>query len=318
MVADVGLWLRDTIKCSSASEPPSIGNGRRPVNITRLFCSALRRIRAASWAWHAFYECLEMRSSWEKLRAEKYFAATELSVLILEEAYGAVTSTEHRYLHRHAAITCYLDGVTDSGDLGWAVRYGMAVFGLGELPAFLDGHGGAFRSAAESDLHRLRLMCNGKEKGAMMASLLDAAGVERGRGELRTFEEKMRYKVESNLACIRPFLEGLDDVLVPLSVVYTVMDDAMDVLEDTESGQSCYMTSAEEIKLSGNVARHAMRELNARAGGDWAALAKTAVACAVGGADAQLKTRNAAQGAPVNVPLAFVVQATVIIFCLVS
>jgi hypothetical protein len=234
---------------------------------------AIRRVRADRWVWGAMYEPLSMRRLWDEPRAEKYYFATSLSVMLLERAYGeGLSDVPMRHLHRHTILTCYLDSVVDAGSLEWARGFGRAVFGLlPSPPPFSESQGQDFRKAIQEDFPRLRILAESPHKFRMMQRLLEAAAAE-GMREGVSFESVFRYRVESNLVCIRTFIPSLRAVMEPLAAIYSFFDDAMDVQQDLAIGQPTYMTCDADIARAEGVARSALVRLNERAREDWSAL----------------------------------------------
>nr|WRJ69806.1 hypothetical protein TetV2_00357 [Oceanusvirus sp.] len=266
-------------------------NGREIVDAWELAGEAFLRVRSDGWIWGALYEPLAMRALWSEPRAEKYYFATSLSVMLLERAYGGgLSDVPMRHLHRHTILTCYLDAVVDAGSLDWARGFGMAVFGLIPAPPpFSEEHSAAFREAIRQDFPRLRLMAESPQKFRIMNSLLEAASAERMRAGDDSFDAVFRYRVKSNLVCIRTFIPRLRHVMEPLAAVYSFFDDAMDVQQDLAIGQPTYMRDDASIERAEGIARSAISRLNDGALGDWSALGDVFVALSGDTARAQLR-----------------------------
>ncbi|AUF82312.1 hypothetical protein TetV_220 [Tetraselmis virus 1] len=254
-------------------------NGHEPVSLRRLFKESFSCLVEERWIWDLYYRPLRMREFWDESRAEKYFYATTFSVFILKYSYGSdISTTSTRHLHRHTVLTCYLDSIVDMGWLSWAKQFGMAVFGLiPDIPPFDPNQPVGFRSSIEEDFPRLRLLAEGPHKMEIMKSLLEAAAVEKTRDSATSFQDIARYRMESNLVCIRPFIPAMGDLLQPLAMMYSFFDDAMDVIEDVDAGQPSYLTNNEDIRRGGNIARAAMSELNSLSKVDWSWLAQAAI-----------------------------------------
>jgi len=297
-------WLREAEREQLESGPCSsvAPNARPQVCPYSVARGCARRFASEWWAYATLYAPLRL---WKRhpLRAEKYFWATVSSVEMVETAFGgAVPQTRH--LHRHAVLTCYLDALVDkSGELGWPLGFGLAVFGLAPAPPpFLEAHDGALREALVHDYPRLRLAAAGEHRGLIVGSLLEAAAVESRKREVPLRE----HKLLSNLVCIRPFLVSgalVDPSLMePLAMVYTFFDDALDVLEDLEEGGASHLGTEEGVASGASLARRAVSELNARALGDWSVVGEAAVGLATAAAREQIRRpesyRRAESAAP--------------------
>ena len=269
-------WLRGAAPAGGVGS-----NGRPGLAAADAFLACLRRGASEAWAHATLYAPLELLRA-HPLRAEKYFWATVCSIELLERLCGAPAAAS-RHLHRHSALTCYLDALVDAHvPLEWAVAFGRAVFGLGPRPAHHGECDAATRRCLDRDWPLLRLMVAGEAGRVIVPSLLEAAAVERDRAALCPLE----YKLLSNLVCVRPFLRGAvgDGLMEPLAMVYTFFDDSFDVAED---GPGSHMATEAGIRRAEGLARAALTELNGAFREDCSAAAEALVR--VAGAAARLQ-----------------------------
>lgn len=275
-------WLR------IAKESKTIeSNGKSPISWGGVARSCLVGSAVDRWAYNVMYEPLKLMKRFP-LRTEKYYWATVSSVQMIQHAFGKTVSCT-RHLHRHAILTCYLDGIVDTHhSLAWPLQFGLAIFGMrSSLPDFLDEHDETFRAEILHDYPRLKLAAQGEHKDLIVSSLLEAAAIEASKNQVPHLE----HKLLSNLVCIRPFLisSGLvdSDLMEPLAMIYTFFDDALDVLED---GPGTHMFTEQGVERATGLVRTAVREINLQAtGGDWKDLADSAIAFARSAALAQIR-----------------------------
>lgn len=246
-------WLRQATGIREVER-----NGRPSANFLEVILSIKNRASENRWLWDTVYEPLSLLTRWPT-RAAKYFIGAEITKELMVRSGGSEISS--REVHSLVALTSYLDAIVDEcGNLSWALALGTAVFGMRDWPGFTDDHDELFRSQVKHDYPVLRLLLEGKHRQLFIDCLMKAAEVEAFRNTI----PRMEYKLISNAVCILPYqhLSGVSpELLEPIAMIYTFLDDSMDVSEDMEQGIA-YMIDNESIETATAIGRAALSELN--------------------------------------------------------